>query len=146
MQYKIDTLCYKCIMRTALSYLCDCLQLYTPSCTLHSVFDTLTVSASRFHIIPDSPLLVPEPVPSSAPIHGMTFPFLSDKNAPRTPSNQTSRHFFSQNNRPAMFSVLCCYLPRPLVCLSCVQIKFCIVNISMRAGACVCRIDSHHMR
>ena len=33
-QHKINTLCYKCITGTAPSYLCDCLQLYTPSCTL----------------------------------------------------------------------------------------------------------------
>ena len=29
-QYKINTLCYKCITGIAPSYLCDCLQLYTP--------------------------------------------------------------------------------------------------------------------
>ena len=34
---------------------------------------------------------------------GMTFPFLSNRNPLWIPSNQTSRHFFSQNNRPAMF-------------------------------------------
>ena len=59
------------------------------STLLLNLFDSLTVSASRFLIILDFPLLVPEPVLSSAPVHGMTFPFLSDKNAPRTPSYQT---------------------------------------------------------
>ena len=40
----------------------------------------------------------------------MTFHFLSNINYVWTPSNQTSRHFFFQSNRPAtaMFSVLCC--------------------------------------
>ena len=44
-QYKISALCYKCTTRTAPSYLrdclCDCLQLYKPSCTLCSASDTL---------------------------------------------------------------------------------------------------------
>ena len=40
-QYKINTLCYKCITGTAPSYLCDCLQLYTPSRTLRSASHTL---------------------------------------------------------------------------------------------------------
>ena len=52
-KYKINTLCYKCIKGTALSYICDCPQLYTPSDTLCSVSDTLT---SRF-LVPDFPLL-----------------------------------------------------------------------------------------
>ena len=39
-QYKINTLCYKCITGTALSYLSDCLQLYTPSRTHYSASDT----------------------------------------------------------------------------------------------------------
>ena len=42
-QYKINTLCYKCVMGTALSYLCDCLQLYTPSRILRSACDTLSL-------------------------------------------------------------------------------------------------------
>ena len=32
-------------------------------------------------------------------LHGMTFTFLSDRNPLSTPSNQTSRYFFSQNCR-----------------------------------------------
>ena len=36
-QYKINTLCYKCITGTAPSYLLDCLQLDTPSRTLLSL-------------------------------------------------------------------------------------------------------------
>ena len=39
-QYKIYTLCYKCITNTASSYPCDCLQLYTSSRTLRSASDT----------------------------------------------------------------------------------------------------------
>ena len=47
----------------------------------------------------------------------VTFPFLSDRNPLRTPSDQTTRHFFSQSERPAMFSVPGCCLPPPQVCL-----------------------------
>ena len=39
-QYEISTLCYKCITDTAPSYLCDCLQLYTPSRTPRSASDS----------------------------------------------------------------------------------------------------------
>ena len=42
-QYKINSLCYNCITGTAPSYLCDCLQLYTPSRTLRSASDTLNL-------------------------------------------------------------------------------------------------------
>ena len=46
-QYKINTLCYKCITGTAPSYLCDCLQLYTPSRTPRSASDTLSLQIPR---------------------------------------------------------------------------------------------------
>ena len=46
-QYKINSLCYNCIMGTAPSYLCDCLQLYTPSRTLRSASDTLGLQIPR---------------------------------------------------------------------------------------------------
>ena len=45
--YKINTLCYKCITDTAPSYLCDCLQLYTPSRTLRTASDTLSLQRPR---------------------------------------------------------------------------------------------------
>ena len=64
----------------------------------------LIFSVCRF-FVPDCPLLVPTPFLSMAPLHGMTFPFLSDRNPLWTHSNQTSGHFFFQNNRTAMFSV-----------------------------------------
>ena len=83
-QYRINSLCYKFITGTAPSYLCDCLQLYTPSRTLRSASDTL--SASRF-LAPDSSLLVPAPFLFSDHQHGMTFPFLSDRNPLWTHSN-----------------------------------------------------------
>ena len=53
--YKINTLCYKCSTHTALFYLCDCLQLYTPSRTLCSASDTLSLRIPRTRF----PLLVP---------------------------------------------------------------------------------------
>ena len=39
-----------------------------------------------------SPLLVPAPFLSSVHLHGMTFPFLSDRNPLWTPSSLTWRH------------------------------------------------------
>ena len=42
-----DKHCYKCITRTALSYLCDCLQLYTPSSTRPSASDMLGLQTTR---------------------------------------------------------------------------------------------------
>ena len=46
-QHSINTLCYKCITGTAPSYLCDCLQLYTPSRTLRSASNTLSLRIPR---------------------------------------------------------------------------------------------------
>jgi len=51
--------------------------------------------------------LVPATFLFSVHLRGMTFPFLSDRNPLWTPSHQTWRHFFSQNCRPATFSILC---------------------------------------
>ena len=113
------SLCYKSITHTALSCLCGCLRLYTPSHTLHSASDThsLTVPHTKFDSHP--------PDSSHQTVHCwfprlfcfQSFPFLSDRNPLWTPSNRTSRHFFFQNNRPAMFSVPHCCLPLPQVCL-----------------------------
>ena len=47
----------------------------------------------------DFPLLVPAPFLSLVPLHGMTSPFLSDRNTLWTLSGQTLRHLF-----PAMLS------------------------------------------
>ena len=52
LQYKINILCYKCITGTAPSYLCDCLQLYTPSRTLHSASNTLSLQIPRTRLFP----------------------------------------------------------------------------------------------
>ena len=46
-QYKINTLCYKCITGTAPSYLWDCLQLNTPFRALCSASDTLSLQIPR---------------------------------------------------------------------------------------------------
>ena len=45
--YKINTLYYKCITGIALSYFCDNLQLYTPSHTVRSASDTLSLQIPR---------------------------------------------------------------------------------------------------
>ena len=46
-RHKINTLCCKCITDTAPSYLCDCLQLYTPSRTLRSSSGTPSLQIPR---------------------------------------------------------------------------------------------------
>ena len=54
----------------------------------------------------DIPPSVPASFLSSVPLHGMTFPFLSDINPLGTHSSQTSRYFFSQNYSHIFRSVL----------------------------------------
>ena len=100
-QYKMNTPCYKCITGTAPSDFCDCLQLFTPSGTLRSASDNLSLQI----LPPGFPLLVPAPFLSLVRLRVMTFPFLSDRNPLSTTLNQTSRHFSSQKYRPAEFSV-----------------------------------------
>ena len=70
---------------SAVSYLCVCLQLTHPP-ILSAL--PLIVPASRF-LVPDLPLLVPVPFVSLAPLHRMTFYFLSDRNPLWIPSDQT---------------------------------------------------------
>ena len=67
----------------------------------------LILSASRLPV-PDFAQLVLALFPSSALLHGMTFPFILEKkkNTLRTHSSPTSKHFFVQTNRPTMFSPL----------------------------------------
>ena len=81
----------------------------------------LILSASRFLVIPDFPLLVPESFLSLAPPHGMTFPFFSDRNPLWTPSG----HFISQNSQPATFSVPRCCIPLPQISVCCL-FKLCV--------------------
>ena len=49
-RYKINTLCYRCITCTAPSNLCDRLQLSTPSRTLRSASDTLSLQTSGIRL------------------------------------------------------------------------------------------------
>ena len=77
----------------------------------------LILSASRF-LAPDSPLLVPAPFLFLVHRHGMTFPFLSDRNSLWTASSHTSGRFFFHNTRPAMFSLPRCCLSRLKLLLS----------------------------
>ena len=50
-QHKLNTLCYQCIMCTAPSYLCDCLKLCTPSHTLRSASDTLSLQIPHTRLL-----------------------------------------------------------------------------------------------
>ena len=86
-QYEMNTLCYTCITGTALSDLCDSTVF---NFTHPPILSALLVmfSASKF-LAPDSPLLVPAPFQFSVHLHGMTFPFLSDRNPLWTLSDVT---------------------------------------------------------
>ena len=83
------------------TYLCDCSQLYTPSCALRSASDTISLQIPRTRL---------------SIVGSRAFSFFgpstwNDLPLPlrQKPSlNETSRHFISQNYRPTMFSVLCC--------------------------------------
>ena len=86
-----------------------------------TIFPCVRVSVSmclRQHVS-NFPLLVPSSFLSSASLHGMTFHFLSDRSPLLTALNQSSIHFFSQNYRPAMFSVPCCCLHPSHVSVCC---------------------------
>ena len=50
--YKLYTLYHKCIINLANEYLCSCLHLYTPSRTLRSSSDTLTLKIPRTKLSP----------------------------------------------------------------------------------------------
>ena len=67
-----------------------------------SLYTQMNYIYSRFPA-PDYPLLVPLPFLFSVHLHGMTFPFLFDKNPLWTHSNLNI--VLSQNCRPPMFSV-----------------------------------------
>ena len=108
-QGKHCTLCYKCITVTAPSYLCDCIQVYTPSRTLrssHTLSLSLRISHARLSTVDSQSCSV------FGPSTWNDLPFLSDRTPP---SNQTSRHVFFQNNRLARFSSHCSYLFLPQV-------------------------------
>ena len=140
-QYKTNTLCYKCITRTV-PYICVTVFNIThtlPSSALCGFWYWLSVS--RFGLVPDFPLLFPVPFLSSVPLYGMTYPFLSpggDRNTPWTRSTQTPRHSFPETIDLPMFSDPCSCVFFSTACLCCPLVcKFCIVSILVCAGACV---------
>ena len=51
-------------------------------------------------------LLILVPFPSSAPLHGITYSFFSDRDRLCTLTNLTTKYLVFPNNRPAMFSPL----------------------------------------
>ena len=106
-QYKINTLCYKCITGTAPSYLCDCLQFYTPSRTLRSASDTLS-------------LMIPRTRLSTVGSHAFSvfgpsiwnyLPLpLRQKPSLDSFKSNLKTFFFPQNCRPVMFFVPCVFI------------------------------------
>ena len=76
-QYKINTFRYKCIRRALLGLISVTVFNFTHPPVLSALL--LILSASRF-LVADFPQLVLAPFLSSVPLHGMTFPFLSDRN------------------------------------------------------------------
>ena len=108
-QGKHCTFCYKCITRTAPSYLCDCIQVYTPSRTLrssHTLSLSLRISHARLSTVDSQSCSVFSPSASN------DLSFLSNRTPP---SNQTSRHVFYENNRLDRFSSHSCYRFPPQV-------------------------------
>ena len=57
------------IKRNVPSYLCNCLQFYTPSRTLRSTSDTLGIQIPRTRLS-----AVPAPSPTSATLYGLCYP------------------------------------------------------------------------
>ena len=128
-QYKINTLCYKCITGTAPSYLFDRLQHTLP---YSSYALLLILSASRF-LVPDFPLLFSAPILSSVPLHGMTqtpstglrHPSLEEgagniaRSVGMTVLFQDSLKSNLKTFFPGMFYVPCCCLPPPRICVCC---------------------------
>ena len=90
-QGKHCTLCYKCITRTAPSYLCDCIQVFTPSRTLrssHTLSLSLWIPHNRLSTVNSQSFSV------FGPSTWNDLSFLSDRTPLWTPSIQTSRHVF----------------------------------------------------
>ena len=112
-QYKINPLCYKCITRTAPSYLCDCLQLYTPSRTLRSASDTLSlqIPRTRLSTVGSSAFSVFGP----STWNDLALPLRQKPSLDSFKCN--SKHFFSPNYGPVVFSVPCCCRIPSQVCL-----------------------------
>ena len=108
--------------KDASSYLCDCLQLYTPSRALRSASDTLSLQIPRTRLSPHCWFPRFFCFRSICTI----FPSLSDRNPLWTPSGLTLRHFCSQTYRPAMFSVPCCLLSSSVSNLCLLPILSCI--------------------
>ena len=89
------SLCYKSFTHTAVSCLCDCLRLYTPSHTLHSASDTLSLT------VPHTKLDSPPPDSSHQILHCwfpclfcfQSFPFPSDRNPLWTPFKSNLKTF-----------------------------------------------------
>ena len=119
---------------TDLSYLCDRLKLYNLP-ILSALL--LIPTASRF-LTQDFSLLVPVSFLSSTPLRGMTIPFLFNRNSLRTYSNHSSRHFFFQNNKSAMFSVPHCCLPPPQVSVIHLCVRFILCSQDTHVCRCVC--------
>ena len=132
--YNRNTLCYKCIS----ALLCP-ISVTVFSFTHHPVLSTLllTLPVSRF-LVPDFPLLVLAPFLPSAPLHGMTFPFLSDRNSLWTHSNLTSRHFISKTvDLPCFLLCAAIFLNRKSLFIILVGHKLCIVYNCVCMCLCV---------
>ena len=97
---RVYTCVYTCVCMCVLVWMCSDVQMEPVS-----LYTQINYTYSRF-LAPDSPLMVPTPFLFPGHLHGMTFPFLYNRNPLWTDSNLIEKHFFYQNCRPAMFSVL----------------------------------------
>ena len=98
---------------TALFYLCDCLQLYTPSRTLRSASDTLSLQIPRTRLSTVGSRAFSVFGPSTW--NDLALPLRQKPSLDSFRCN--SKHFFSPNYRPAMFSLPCCCRHPSQVCL-----------------------------
>ena len=98
---------YRNVFSYMLSLLCNfCFLLQLQVSRAHYMgTQLLTLSASRF-LVPDFLFLVFEPFLSSAPLHGMSFPFLSKRNPLWTPSNPSKRNPLWAASNPSKRSPL----------------------------------------
>ena len=129
-QYKINTLCYKCITGTVPSYLCDCLQLYTPSRTLRSASDTLSFQIPRTRL---------SAVGSRA---FSVFGPSTWNDLPLPLRQKNSLDSFKSNLKTFLFPKLwTCHVFRSCVFIQSTfsgRLLLCTVRMPVLAGACVC--------
>ena len=106
---RVTTLCYTRITRTAPSFFCGCLQLYTPSSTLRSASDTLSLQIPGTRLTAAGSRAFSVFCPFTW--NDLPLPLRQELSLDSFPSNLKT---FSQNNRPVIyFTFRAAAFPRP---------------------------------